>query len=303
MTTFKDAGSDSPWQYGKEISSITLDGNDKIVAHFEDGSSATGSILVGCDGSKSHVRTLLVGPEFGMPEDLDNSMFNVTSRFSAETALLLRKGHPATFVAYHPTNGTVWVCAIQDIPDPDRPETWLFQHILSWRHAPRPTDLPDQPSRLAHWRQLASDYAEPWRTVGREFPEDLPLRVDSITVWKPTMDWSGAFGGRVTLAGDGAHTMPPHRAQGLNNALQDAATLLDELVAVKEGRKGVGEALRAYEKEMKVRALREIPLSYATMDFGHRFDQLIQMPMFRIGIEKYREERGESGVEFAAVAQ
>ena len=55
------------------------------------------------------------------------------------------------------------------------------------------------------------------------------------------MDWSQtAFGRRVTIVGDAAHCMPPHRGQGLNNALQDSATLVEELVAVQKGEKDAG---------------------------------------------------------------
>ena len=190
----------------------------------------------------------------------------------------------------------MWWQSIQDVKDPDRPETWLFQNIISWIGKPHAEDFPDQASRLAFWREKGAHFAEPWRTVARDFPDDLPLVVDRTTVWRPTMDWYGTeLGGKVTLAGDAAHTMPPHRGQGLNNALQDAATLVEELRAVKNGEKSLRDAIAAYEKDMKERTLLEIPVSIAQAQMVHNFDTLMSAPFFKHGMNKYREDMEAKG--------
>lgn len=78
-------------------------------------------------------------------------------------------------------------------------------------------------------------YADPWRLVGAELPDDLNLGLDSITSWVPSMDWfTTPFDHHITLAGDAARCMPPHRDQGLNNALQDTANLVEQLVAAQK---------------------------------------------------------------------
>jgi 2-polyprenyl-6-methoxyphenol hydroxylase-like FAD-dependent oxidoreductase len=104
------------------------------------------------------------------------------------------------------------------------------------------------------------------------------------------MDWSQTeFGRRVTIVGDAAHCMPPHRGQGLNNALQDSATLVEELSAVKNGEKTLADAVEAYEKEMKERSLQEIPISVRTALLGHDWKQLMETPAIKMGMNRYKE--------------
>ena len=272
-----------------------MDADNGVVATFTDGTTTSASLIVGCDGAHSIVREHLVGKAAAEVEDLDIQMFNVTCTFPKETALLQRMGHPVFKNSYHP-DGFMWWQSIQDVEDPDKPETWLFQNMLSWIGSPRAEDLPDQASRLAFWREKAVNFAEPWRTVGRDFPEDLPIVVDRTSVWRPTMDWSKTeLGGRVTIAGDAAHTMPPHRGQGLNNALQDSATLVEELQAVSNGEKSLRDAIAAYEKDMKERTLVEIPITIAQAQMVHSYDTLMSAPFFKHGMNKYREDMEAKG--------
>lgn len=51
-------------QYAKTLTTITTR-PDSVTAHFEDGSSATGCLLVGCDGSRSRVRQFLCPTTYG----------------------------------------------------------------------------------------------------------------------------------------------------------------------------------------------------------------------------------------------
>jgi len=85
----------------------------------------TGSLLVGCDGSRSITRHFLVGKEAAQPSQMDLAMFNFPCKFDAETAKLIRKQHPIFFNSYHPKGRMLWI-SVQDIPDFDKPEDWLF---------------------------------------------------------------------------------------------------------------------------------------------------------------------------------
>ena len=294
-------------QYGKKFASASLnqDGNG-VTATFADGTSASGSFLAGCDSANSTVREALVGKDEAVVEDLDINMFNISCAYPSETSKLLRSKHPCFKNSYHPDLGMMYWLSIQDVKDPDQPETWLHQSCVSWIGAPRVEDLPDQASRTAFFHERAAQFAEPWRSAGTKFPEDLCFGIDRTTVWNPSVDWSGSeLYGRVTLAGDSAHCMPPHRGQGLNNGLQDAATLVEQLDAVKHGKKTLKEAVQAYEEDMKERTLKEIPISVAQARMVHSWETLMNAPFIKLGMhkqaeadarEKAREEADKTGL-------
>lgn len=83
-----------------------------------------------------------------------------------------------------------------------------------------------------------------------------------------------------------AHPMTPHRRQGLNNALEDAALLAEQLTAVHHGAKAQPEAMADYETEMKSRALREIPISLAQATMVHDWDKLMVSEIVRVQLTR-----------------
>jgi len=73
--------------------------------------------------------------------------------------------------------------------------------------------------------------------------------------------------GRVVLAGDAAHIMPPHLAQGAGQALQDAASLQQSLTAIAD----IDEALAIYARQrasMVSAVVRKADISGKIMAFG-----------------------------------
>jgi 2-polyprenyl-6-methoxyphenol hydroxylase-like FAD-dependent oxidoreductase len=61
--------------------------------------------------------------------------------------------------------------------------------------------------RLAQLKHITSTVAEPWKSVFEVLPEDTRVYEDTLTSWE-TIPWD-SHGGRVVLAGDAAHAMPP----------------------------------------------------------------------------------------------
>jgi 2-polyprenyl-6-methoxyphenol hydroxylase-like FAD-dependent oxidoreductase len=96
---------------------------------------------------------------------------------------------------------------VQDMPDPERPETWAFQVGSSWR-GKRDTSLSNE-ERMAKVKGAASQMSEPFRSANLWMPDDTIINIDSIGYWMPK-----AFDnhqGRITLCGDAAHALPPRK--------------------------------------------------------------------------------------------
>jgi putative polyketide hydroxylase len=81
-----------------------------------------------------------------------------------------------------------------------------------------------------------TDHYEPDR-LRRAIGADVDLTVLSVQSWEPTMKVADRFSaGRVFLAGDAAHVMPPFAALGANTGIQDAHNLAWKLAAVLSNR-------------------------------------------------------------------
>jgi 2-polyprenyl-6-methoxyphenol hydroxylase-like FAD-dependent oxidoreductase len=72
--------------------------------------------------------------------------------------------------------------------------------------------------------------------------DDHPIEIENVQRWAATADWAERFqDGRVFIAGDAAHVMPPTGGFGGNTGVADAHTLAWKLAAVLRG--AAGEAL------------------------------------------------------------
>lgn len=107
----------------------------------------------------------------------------------------------------------------------------------------------------------ARSAVERWRTPLPQLMEATPpdtVLFNELIDRDPDSRWGR---GPVTLAGDAAHAMLPSLAQGANQALEDASTLL-----ATTAEHGVGEAaFREYERRRAARAARLVKLSRRLM--------------------------------------
>jgi 2-polyprenyl-6-methoxyphenol hydroxylase-like FAD-dependent oxidoreductase len=70
----------------------------------------------------------------------------------------------------------------------------------------------------------------------------------------------------VTLIGDAVHTMTPGRGVGANTALRDASLLCRMLVAARDGKRPLLEAIGAYETRMRAYGYEAVLKSREQMD-------------------------------------
>jgi 2-polyprenyl-6-methoxyphenol hydroxylase-like FAD-dependent oxidoreductase len=196
----------------------------RVRAHFTDGSSADGDLLVGADGTHSQVRRQLV-PD-AVIDDLGWAIYGktpLTDELLAATPAELID----TFNRVIAANGaalSVATCrTVRPIP---RPLTDIPGY-LSWtltNAAPRPDDAS---SHQLH--ELAVRTVDDWApSVRRIVTEaDMPSTfLVTISSARPVSPWQMPA---VTLLGDAIHTMSPGRGDGANIALRDAHLLTDLL--------------------------------------------------------------------------
>jgi 2-polyprenyl-6-methoxyphenol hydroxylase-like FAD-dependent oxidoreductase len=89
----------------------------------------------------------------------------------------------------------------------------------------------------------------------------------------------------MTLCGDAAHPMTPHRGQGLNNALQDASNFVAAMKRIVGG-EGMQKVVDEYDKEMLERGTAEMGVSLKQTLFIHNWETLMQSPMVKVGMRK-----------------
>lgn len=137
---------------------------------------------------------------------------------------------------------------------------------------------------LAELKELATHLAEPWRSSLLWIPDETDVACNSISYW-PTIPWDSQHG-TLTLAGDSAHPVPPHRGQGLNHAIADVSKFVEAVVEVKEGRKSRGVAIEEYNAEIVKRGSDEVETSRRNALLVHDFEKFMESPVLKQGYAK-----------------
>ena len=204
--------------------------DDRVTLGCEDASTVTARFVVGCDGANSTVRNLL-----GVGTD-DRGFFY--DWLIVDVIL----DEPRV---YDPIN--LQVC------DPARPTTavsggpgrrrWEFMR------------LPDESLEELGEEQRAWDLLEPWDV----HPGNARIERHAVYTFQARVAERWQVG-RVLLAGDAAHLMPPFAGQGMCAGVRDAANLAWKLDLVLGGR-AHRDLLATYEAERRPGAEFAIDLS------------------------------------------
>ena len=221
------------------------DHGDHVTVTLNNGETARGRALIGCDGMWSRIRERIVGD--GKP------------RVS---------GH----IAYR------GVLKKEDVPaDLWRPD------VVLWA-GPR-THFVHYPLRRGELYNLVAvfhsdHYEEGWNAEGSkdllwqhfkmQVPEVLRMleRIDTWRMWvlcdrEPVKDWTK---GNVTLLGDAAHPMLQYLAQGACMATEDAVVLADQIVASPDD---LPAAFKAYQQARYLRTARTQIMARVYGEFYH----------------------------------
>ncbi|MFI9552293.1 FAD-dependent monooxygenase [Nonomuraea endophytica] len=241
-------------RYGKRLASLD-DTGDQVVAHFADGTQATGDILISAEGVHSRTRTLL-DPKAPAPRYSGLYSFGGITTFPGLTGdpgtYHMIFGKKAFFGYTVAASGEIWWFANLPREEGDVPADWRPLLVEAFRHdGNRTADLLRE------------------SPIGDGFPVyDLP----SIPTWHK---------GRVVLTGDAAHATSPSAGQGASQAIEDAIVLARCLRDAPDH----SAAFAAFEAERRERAervvsySRTISNSKAAGPVGRVFRDLM-MPLF-----------------------
>ena len=243
-------GLDESVRFGKKFQSFEDGPGGTVVAHFADGSSASGTLLVGADGASSHVRSLLLPQARRIETDIVAVGGKVPLSEATRTSV------PEPILAgptpLGPRGCFMFASAVQYRGNPDlmitpvdEREEYVMWGFSARRHKFGRTELqglePDDLKSIV--LALMSDWHESLRgLVQAAAPASVSAFLVKTSV--PIDPWPTR---NVTLLGDALHNMTPFRGVGANTALRDAAALHRSLVAVNRGEAELLLALAAYE--------------------------------------------------------
>jgi 2-polyprenyl-6-methoxyphenol hydroxylase-like FAD-dependent oxidoreductase len=224
--------------YGKRIVDATSVGGT-VVAHFADGTSAEGDVLIGADGLKSRVRTI-IDPK--APPARYVGLLN-TGGYAQGLSLDARPG------TFHMVFGKRCFFGYAQAPSG---EVWWFANPAR-RDEPNDRDLAaiDAETWRAELIDLFADDATPAVEIIRATPHifagwatyDLP----NVPRWHRD---------RMIIIGDAAHAASPSSGQGASMAIEDGVVLAR---ALRDSR-SVDAAFASYESQRRERVERVVAL-------------------------------------------
>ncbi|MEU1625323.1 NAD(P)/FAD-dependent oxidoreductase [Streptomyces sp. NPDC020096] len=264
-------GLDDIVHFDKTFTHYEQHGDGTVTAHFADGSSADGDLLVAADGANSRVR----GQYLPHAQVLDSGIIGLTAKVPLT-------GATRTLVPEHVSQGVGLVMAPKGFAG------ILHTMEFKWdRSGALKNNIGGNDAELiSRWPGLLYDNTRDYINWGiwaakDKFPADVltrrgrdiaDLALQLTPGWHPDLrrlmelsDSSSAFAlnirtsvpvapwkpSPVTLLGDAIHTMTPGQGVGANTALRDAVLLCRKLTEHRDGQVALLDAIGDYEERMR----------------------------------------------------
>ncbi|QWF79879.1 FAD-dependent oxidoreductase [Amycolatopsis sp. CA-230715] len=237
-----------------------------VRAHFAGKTSSIDSdLLVGADGIGSAVRAQL-SPETPVEDSGVRALIGRTPLTERFAALVPGFGTGVSDGEVTMMLGLMRFRVLPGVLNAMAPELGLPEagHYLRWviMLAPDHSVLARQDLSM---QEIALELTRGWHADVRAVIEDADRDNSvllSIRTVSPAERWPA---GPVTLLGDAIHATSPSGGNGANTALHDADQLRRKLIAVRDGRLPLADAVNAYETDM---------IDYGTEAVAHSLREL-----------------------------
>jgi salicylate hydroxylase len=277
------SGIEDAVHFGKSFVRYEESPTGRLVAHFEDGTTAEGDVLVAADGGGSRVRRQFLPHA----ERIDTGVVGIAGKVFLDDdsrgriAPLLRKGMAlasghggySLFVALQEIDGAAsdgFGGNAEPVTDAhlDNARSYLMWAFGARRErlglAGRDIDrIPGEELRsIALAAMSARSWDERFHTLVR-LADAGTINALAIRTSVPVAAWPTK---RVTLLGDAIHSMTPYRGIGANVALKDAMRLRSALAAAVNGHRPLLDVIHDYEADMVAYGFRAVGTSLRAMN-------------------------------------
>jgi salicylate hydroxylase len=238
--------------FGKKVDDIVeLPDEEGVRLHFADGSTATASIAIGCDGIKSNIRPIVIGKDHPAAKAVFSGKYAYRGLIPMDKASALlgteRAGNGQMYFGY---DGHILTFPI---------EKGNTMNVVAFRTEPSGKWENEQWVLPMDRSKMEADFSG-W---GDDSKSILSL-MEKPDLWAlfnhppaPTY-----YKGRICLSGDAAHASTPHQGAGAGMALEDAYILSSVLGRVKEGRsEEIAAAFEGYNTLRKERTQKVVTTS------------------------------------------
>jgi 2-polyprenyl-6-methoxyphenol hydroxylase-like FAD-dependent oxidoreductase len=236
-------------EYGKKVQSLTTDSTGNVDVSFADGTSANGAFLAGCDGANSDVRHILHPDEYKNSE-LPARAISAVVRLSKDQVADARALDQFFFYGIDPRNDTFLRFSFLEVPGDtddeanDESPSYRCDITTAWPFRPNflgrvePTKVPNMDiGQFSMMQTIAQDWTEPFRSlvmsINLNEAEITPTDISDWSCPEPSQESSSMtvrpLDGRVTLAGDAAHTIALYSGESADHAIMDVKHLVSLL--------------------------------------------------------------------------
>ena len=256
--------------FGKEFTGFDRHADGTITAHFADGSSATGDLLVGADGAGSRVRRQYL-PQAQQEETGIIAIAGKLPITEESAALVPRRVFQGISMIQAP-KGYFCILHVMEFKwdragkikneigasDAELIKVWPglqfdnTRDYINWGFSASadkfPADVMER--RGDDLARLVREMTPDWHPILQrlfELTDPSTCFPVNIKTSVPVDPWPAS---NITLIGDAIHTMTPGRGVGANTALRDAVLLCARIIDVANGRLDIVEAVNRYETKM-----------------------------------------------------